>query len=430
MLPKPGKEDYTSPASYRPIALLNTLSKAHEKMLTRVLSHQVEKDRILHRGHCGGRPNRSGQEATVHLVSWVKNQWAKGRVVGALFANVNSAFPLVHHPKLLDTLAKKVINREILNLIHDSLSNRETSLTFNGYESEALNLTHGLPQGSLLSPLFYLLYNTTPLEIADRTEHAEALGFIDDVILLTSSNDTHRLKAQMQTLSFRKIQWAKHHGEIFDTGKTNWVLFSPTDSPIKTTIDFGERKRLRPIKQVKWLGITFDNKLTFKQHWLNVLAKGAQQAGFLPSLSNSRWGIPPHSMKTLLTTTIHAAIDYGVAAWMPLNPPKYFTDKLSTIDHTCAQAALGALKFTPSIFLDRDFDLVAPKVKLQSKILQYIAKALTKPPHHPDNGFGAQARSSNPRSHHTPHHRFFQHDLCRQFNEYVAQTTLDPTVQL
>lgn len=178
------------------------MSKIYEKLLTQTLSQQVETNKILHRGHYGGRPNRLSHEATVHLVSWIKNQWAKGKVVGALFADVKSAFPSVHRPRLLDTLAKKGINKEILNVIHKFLTNRNTKLTFNGYESDAFTLTHGLPQGSPLSPLLYLLYNTTLLEIADTTDHAEALGFIDYVVLLTSANDTHRLKSQMQTLAY------------------------------------------------------------------------------------------------------------------------------------------------------------------------------------------------------------------------------------
>lgn len=72
MIPKPGKPDYTSASAYRPIVLLLTLSKIYEKLLTKHLSEQVEKNHLLHEGHYGGRPNRSGHEALVHLVSWVK----------------------------------------------------------------------------------------------------------------------------------------------------------------------------------------------------------------------------------------------------------------------------------------------------------------------------------------------------------------------
>lgn len=123
ILRKPGKADYTNPASYRPIALLKTLSKAYEKLLTRILSQQVETENILHRGHYGGRPNNLSQVATVHLVSWIKTHWVKVKAVGALFADVKSSFPSIHHPRLSDTPARKSVNREILNIIHEFLTN-------------------------------------------------------------------------------------------------------------------------------------------------------------------------------------------------------------------------------------------------------------------------------------------------------------------
>lgn len=96
MLPKPGKDDYTNPGSYRPIALLNTVSKLFEKLMTNKLSWQFESDHLSHQGHYGGRPNCSSQEAMVHLTSWIKAEWSKGKIVGALFADVKSAFPSVH----------------------------------------------------------------------------------------------------------------------------------------------------------------------------------------------------------------------------------------------------------------------------------------------------------------------------------------------
>lgn len=132
----------------------------------------------------------------------------------------------------------------------------------------------------------------------------------------------------------------------------------------------------------------------------------------------------------LLTTTVHLAIDYRVVAWMPLKIPTYFTDKLGTIDYKCARAALGALNSTPSIFLDHDFKLTTPKVRLQEKIVQYMAKALTKPQHHPAHAFITQPRTSNRDSHHTPYNRLSQNELCVHFDEYTTQPMLDTSTQL
>lgn len=157
MIPKPGKADYTAASAYRPIALIITLSKFYEKLMTNHLSEQVKSHRMLHEGHYDGRPNKSGHEALAHLVSWKKREGAKGQVVGALFADVKSEFPSVHHPRLLKILEKKGFNTQTLNLLNTFLSDRKTTLSFNSFESHPYDLTHGIPQGSPLSPLLYLL---------------------------------------------------------------------------------------------------------------------------------------------------------------------------------------------------------------------------------------------------------------------------------
>lgn len=120
-------------------------------------SFPSESNQLLHQGHYGARPGRSSQEALVHLVSWIKAHWRAGRIVGAIFADVKSAFPSVHHPWMLQILETLGFPPELINIIYSFLTGRETFLSFNGYESVNFPLKHGLPQGSPLSPLLYLL---------------------------------------------------------------------------------------------------------------------------------------------------------------------------------------------------------------------------------------------------------------------------------
>lgn len=112
MLAKPGKSDYTQPGAYRPIALLNTLSKIYKQILTRFMSHLAESTPILHDGHYGARPGRSNQDALIHLVSWIKAHWRAGRVVGAIFADLKSAFPSVHHTRMIKSLEEQGLHPE------------------------------------------------------------------------------------------------------------------------------------------------------------------------------------------------------------------------------------------------------------------------------------------------------------------------------
>lgn len=93
MIPKLGKADYTAASAYRLIALLLTLSNIYKKLLTKHLSEPVKQKHMLHGGHYGGGPNKSGHDALKHLVSWIQNEWTKGNIVCALFADANWPSP-------------------------------------------------------------------------------------------------------------------------------------------------------------------------------------------------------------------------------------------------------------------------------------------------------------------------------------------------
>lgn len=135
-------------------------------------------------------------------------------------------------------------------------------------------------------------------------------------------------------------------------------------------------------------------------------------------------------MHTLLTTTVHTATDYGAAAWMGLDVPDYFANQQSIIDNSCARSALGALKSTPTVFLEHDLNLTKPTIRLQMKILSFIAKTLTKPERHPLHKFASSARAAKMRCHHSIFHRFFQSDLCLTFDDYTRQKTIDTAIRL
>lgn len=116
-----------------------------------------------------------------------------------------------------------------------------------------------------------------------------------------------------------------------------------------------------------------------------------------------------------MTTTIHAATDYGVKAWLSTEPPNYFIDQLTAIDLPRARAALGALRTTLAVFLLHDLHLTPAKIRLQSKILSFMAQSLTKPQSHPLYQIIHRAQLSKAKSHKDPFDIFFQHPLCDQF---------------
>lgn len=126
--------------------------------------------------------------------------------------------------RILETL---VFPPDLVNVIKSFLTERRTYLSFNEFDSKEFSLNHGLPQGSPLSPLLYLLYKNHLLELADTQPQSTTLGFVDDVVLLTVATNQHELSRKTQALAHSQIDWASRHGAIFDTRKSKWVIFSP-----------------------------------------------------------------------------------------------------------------------------------------------------------------------------------------------------------
>lgn len=256
------------------------------------------------------------------------------------------------------------------------------------------------------------------------------MGFVDDVVLVTSAVNQCELSTRVQTLADAQINWASKLSAIFNAQKLKWMVFQPSNTPIVRTIDFGDRTGLQPVTETKWLGVTLDSCLTFKRHKEDVISKGKRRAHFPSSLLNTKWGIPPRLFKILMTATVHAATDYAVAAWLPLLGPKFFSERMMTIDSICATKALGALKHSPYLFLKHDLDLKMPAVRLTAKIMNAVATIVEKPATHPLYAFYQQAKDTKPQAHKGPLHAFFQSNLAEYFHCFLDLQQPDPTVPL
>lgn len=208
------------------------------------------------------------------------------------------------------------------------------------------------------------------------------------------------------------------------------MVFSPSGNDKTLTINFGQWKGLTPVTETKWLGVTLDTKLKFQTHRDNVIAKGKKRASFLSSLSNTRWGIPPRLFKILITSTVHAATDYAIAAWIHLSIPKFFSGKLSSIDMICSKKALGALNNSPHVFLQHDLHLQPPHIWLTARIVSTIALIASRPPSHPLYHFYQHTLKTNTLSHLSPLHAFFQSPTAESFCRFFHIQQPDSAVAL
>jgi hypothetical protein len=255
VLRKPNKPDYSVPKAYRPISLLETISKGLEAVVARRLSYLAETYRLLPENHFGGRPNRSAEQALNLLVEKIHEAWRAYRVLSLVSFDVQGAFNGVHPSVLADRLRERKIPGDLVTWIESFCNGRKASVVVGDYESPISEIEHaGIPQGSPLSPILYVFYNANLVQGRIGTSEG-SIGFIDDYnAWVTGPNAAENTRKLQTQLLPRAEKWARESGAVFEAEKTAFIHFvrplQPDRGPSNHLV-FGD-KTIAPKRTVKF----------------------------------------------------------------------------------------------------------------------------------------------------------------------------------
>lgn len=199
VLRKPNKPDYSKPKAYRPISLLETISKGLEAVVARRLSYLAEKYRLLPENHFGGRPHRSAEQALNLLVEKIHEAWRVYKTLSLVSFDVQGAFNGVHPSVLADRLRERRVPGDMVAWIESFCNGRKASVVVGDYESPISEIKHaGIPQGSPLSPILYVFYNANLVQ--GRIGKSEgSIGFIDDYNAWVTGPSAAETTCKLQT---------------------------------------------------------------------------------------------------------------------------------------------------------------------------------------------------------------------------------------
>jgi hypothetical protein len=291
VLRKPDKANYAVPKAYQPIALLNTIGKIMDAAIARRLSYLVETHHVLPPTRMGGRKHRSIKHALHAVTTNIYESWNTGKdgpVASLLLLDVSGAFDNVSHKRLLHNLQKRKVDEKTVQWIASFLSNRRTHILIDGYKSEEYAVNTGIPQGSPLSPMLYLFYNADLVEQCNEETDAMSTGYIDDVAILAWGKTTEQTCDTLSKTLKKAQQQANTHASVFALDKFQLTHFTRSrkrvnvDTPIPT--EWGE---IKPTPTCKYLGLTLDSKLKWKEQVETIKQKATQTVHTLSSLGSS-----------------------------------------------------------------------------------------------------------------------------------------------
>ena len=332
-------------ANYRGIHLLPTLSKVAESIIhKRLLAHFLTNNVISERQAAYLKGDSTTQQL-LYLVHQIKSSWTKGKITQACFLDVSAAFDKCWINGLLAKLEQIQVEDSCLDLLKSYLSDRKICTVIDGIKSQFLDIKAGVPQGSRLGPLLWILYIQ---DIQDDLE-SECLLFADDTCIFTSDDDP-ALTALVLNRDLEKLGlWAKKWKVLFNAGKTKDMIFAPKRStsfspPLVLNNTIVER-----IHQHKHLGLWLSSDLDWEKHISYTCLRANRKLAVLRSVRF----LNRATLDLLYKLTVRSVVEYAMVVFY--NSLKQTQLKrLDQIQYRAAKLCTGALHFTSQIKLEQD----------------------------------------------------------------------------
>ncbi len=305
--------------NYRPISLLPAFSKLLEKTVAIRLMSFLENFNILYEHQYGFRKKHSTIHPIMHLLKYISNSSDKPSkdVTLGLFLDLSKAFDTIDHNTLISKLNFYGIRGMANDWFTSYLTNRYQFTEINGVKSTILSLICGVPQGSILGPILFLLY----VNDINLSSNMKIVSFADDTTAYMSHHNIDDLCKDTNTELAKMNDWFCANKLALNTKKTKFTILCPKSNNkhlaarTNLTINGTTIERIghqQQEKYVKFLGINMDDNLSWSNH-ISILRSKLSRSIF--ALNRVKNLFPHDVLKSLYFSLIHSHINYGLLAW-------------------------------------------------------------------------------------------------------------------
>ena len=303
-------DDRAMPNNYRPISVLPVFSKILEKIMHKRLSTYLTKFDLLTHNQYGFRENHSTYMALINLIDRISEEIENNHVTLGIFIDLSKAFDTINHKILIDKLNAYGIRGTANDWFKSYISNRQQFVQIGDTKSKILPIRCGVPQGSILGPLLFIIYIN---DITKVSKLFDLIMFADDTNLFIKDNDIHSLISKANTELEKISKWFKLNKLSLNIKKTNFILFKnkrkAQNVPLELKID---NTRIEQIKKTKFLGVIVNETLTWDDHIKTVKQKVQKNIGIIFRI---RHILPFSTLRSLYFTLIHPYLEYCNIIW-------------------------------------------------------------------------------------------------------------------
>ena len=363
------KESRLLPSNYRPISLLNCFNKIFEKLVYMQMIAFIDKHKILYVNQYGFRKGFSTTLAMIDVFDTLKLALDRQEYAIGIFLDLEKAFDTICHKILLSKLEHYGFRGHSNKFIKSYLSCRNQYTLINGKKSMRRENNFGVPQGSILGPLFFLLFIN---DISYAMKSCKGKLFADDTCLLLHHKHIQTLIRNAQKSLADISAWFKLNKLSLSLGKSNFILFhNPKQDPCNwlQTLKAGEDDFPRA-QVVKYIGLHVDEKLTWKDH-INEVYKSLTK--YFSIFYNIRGFIDKRLTRTVYHTCIHSKIKYGIEVYGTAN--ETYMNKLQVLQNKLMKVLTKKERKYSTNLLHKDLNILKVHDIHRLSVLNFVYRS-------------------------------------------------------
>lgn len=319
------KTDYNN---YRPISILPVIEKVLEEIVVRRMNDFLCRYKIISKQQYGFQKGRNINQLLGHFSSYINKCLDTKMHCLVLFVDFSKAFDTLSHAKLLDVLERVGIRGNCLEWIKNYLYCRKYRVKIDEHLSQEKDLHYGVPQGSKLGPILYLIYAN---EMIRQANCSKIFAYADDTAIIVAHNDLERAVENMQNELYNITKWCHDNGLIINANKTKLMHIKQPHIPTcDINIKFHNNdclhkkqlsttfandtcdKIIEVVGTYKYLGVMVDHNFNWKEHILNLNKKLRKVSYVLYHLNNCA---PIHVTKQAYYSLAESYIRHGITAY-------------------------------------------------------------------------------------------------------------------
>ena len=302
------KGDRKKANNYRPVCSLSPLSKIIEKVINNRMVKFLDEHEILSKTQFGFRKKMGTETALLNYIDHIQNELNNNKYTISVFMDLSKAFDVIDHKILEHKLSHYGFRGKFLEFLLSFIKDRKYFVHINGQSSETKTVNTGVPQGSTLGPLLFLLY------INDMALCSILLflsQFADDSTITFSSQNLFQTIMTVEEEFKRILDWLAANKLIINLNKTHLMLFTNRARPDAISIT-ANGQSISEVTETKFLGVILDNKLCWDAHIKYISQKISKSVSILRILKHT---FPTNILKTIYHSLIYPYYNYCNLIW-------------------------------------------------------------------------------------------------------------------